>query len=133
MPESQPTPKSAPPDQVQLALERTYLAHERTLMAWVRTGTSLVTFGFTLYKFFQFLREQETNRNVPNAFGARIMGMLMIAIGVVTLVLACLQHRQSMKRLRAYYSEIPFSPALPLAILMSGLGLVMLLAPLFSL
>jgi len=36
-----------------LAYERTNLAHERTLMAWVRTGTSLITFGFTIYKYFQ--------------------------------------------------------------------------------
>ena len=42
------------PDQVHLALERTYLAHERTLMAWVRTATSLITFGFSIYKFFAF-------------------------------------------------------------------------------
>ena len=37
-----------------LAVERTRLAHERTLMAWVRTATSLISFGFTIYKFFEF-------------------------------------------------------------------------------
>jgi putative membrane protein len=36
----------------QLSIERTMLAHERTLMAWVRTATSLISFGFTIYKFF---------------------------------------------------------------------------------
>ena len=36
----------------QLALDRTRLAYERTLMAWVRTATSLISFGFTIYKFF---------------------------------------------------------------------------------
>ena len=40
-----------------LAVDRTRLAHERTLMAWVRTATSLISFGFTIYKFFQFLRD----------------------------------------------------------------------------
>ena len=35
-----------------LAYERTVLAHERTLMAWLRTAVSLITFGFTIYKFF---------------------------------------------------------------------------------
>ena len=35
-----------------LALDRTRIAYERTLMAWVRTGTSLITFGFAVYKFF---------------------------------------------------------------------------------
>ena len=36
-----------------LAVDRTRLAYERTLMAWVRTSISLITFGFTIYKFFQ--------------------------------------------------------------------------------
>jgi len=42
-----------------LAIERTRLAHERTLMAWVRTATSLISFGFTVYKFVQYLRESQ--------------------------------------------------------------------------
>ena len=33
--------------------DRTRLAYERTMMAWVRMGTSLISFGFTIYKFFQ--------------------------------------------------------------------------------
>ena len=37
----------------QLAVDRTRLAYERTLMAWIRTATSLITFGFTIYKFFE--------------------------------------------------------------------------------
>lgn len=41
-----------------LAFERTNLAHERTLMAWVRTATSLISFGFTIYKFFQLEKGQ---------------------------------------------------------------------------
>jgi putative membrane protein len=40
------------PDATKLAVERTRLAYERTLMAWVRTATSLISFGFTLFKFF---------------------------------------------------------------------------------
>ncbi len=36
-----------------LAIARTRLSYERTLMAWVRTAISLISFGFTIYKFFQ--------------------------------------------------------------------------------
>lgn len=42
------------PDSTHLALDRTWLAHERTLMAWVRTATSMISFGFAIYKFFQY-------------------------------------------------------------------------------
>ena len=49
-------PESLPSrlDSTQMALDRTWLAHERTLMAWVRTATSMISFGFTIYKFFEF-------------------------------------------------------------------------------
>ena len=44
-----------PPDvATRLAADRTWLADERTLMAWIRTATSLISFGFTIYKFFEF-------------------------------------------------------------------------------
>jgi inner membrane protein YidH len=46
------------PSSKELSLDRTIQAHDRTLMAWVRTATSLISFGFTIYKFFQYLREQ---------------------------------------------------------------------------
>jgi uncharacterized membrane protein YidH (DUF202 family) len=36
-----------------LAVERTRVAYDRTMLAWTRTATSLITFGFTIYKFFQ--------------------------------------------------------------------------------
>ena len=36
-----------------LAFERTRVAYERTMLAWVRTASSLITFGFAIYKFFQ--------------------------------------------------------------------------------
>ena len=50
------TEKSAPELDVgtRLAYDRTRLAFERTMLAWVRTAASLITFGFTVYKFFEF-------------------------------------------------------------------------------
>lgn len=36
-----------------LAFDRTRAAYERTMIAWIRTATSLITFGFSIYKFFQ--------------------------------------------------------------------------------
>ena len=121
--------KAAPaPDQLTLAWERTFLAHERTLMAWIRTGLSLTTFGFTLFKFFEFLHEHEPGKYEPQALGARTFGRLMIAIGIVTLALATWQHRQSMNVLRAHYPEAPRSVAMLLAVVISVLGILALIA-----
>ena len=36
-----------------MARERTILAADRTLMAWIRTTLSMISFGFTIYKFLQ--------------------------------------------------------------------------------
>jgi len=48
-------PRSAPPldDSTRLDFERTRASYEQTLMSWIRTATSLITFGFSIYKFFQ--------------------------------------------------------------------------------
>jgi len=37
-----------------LSFERTRAAYDRTVMTWIRTAASLITFGFSAYKFFQF-------------------------------------------------------------------------------
>src|SRR5262249_44626832 len=52
--------QSMPPLDIctRLAYEGTYLAHERTLMGWVRTAISLISFGFTIAKVFEYLCEK---------------------------------------------------------------------------
>src|SRR5215813_8132824 len=81
-----------------LAVERTLLAHERTLMAWVRTSTSLISFGFTIYKFFAYLVEAEGLQR-RRGLGPREFAMGMISIGVLTLVLAVIHERKAFKLL----------------------------------
>lgn len=120
-------------DQVKLALERTFLAHERTLMAWVRTATSLITFGFTLYKFFYYTHQERPPTHGEDLFGARTYGLCMMGFGVATLLIATLQLRQQMKILRNLYPEAPMSLTLILAGLMGALGLIAFTAGLFRL
>lgn len=131
MTDDETIPKAGPgSEQVNLALDRTYLAHERTLMAWVRTSTSLITFGFTLYKFFQYVREHEQTEPPNRILGPRLYGMIMIATGIGVLAMATLQHRQSLKRLGARYAAAPFSLSMALAGLISGLGILAFIAAL---
>ena len=110
------------PTSTDLAVDRTRLAHERTLMAWVRTATSLITFGFTIYKFFQFLREKGEVHN--HLLGPREFALLMIGIGLTALFLATLQQRREMKTLRRSYPAVPYSLATVLAALISILGIL---------
>ena len=121
------------PDATQLAVDRTRLAYERTLMAWVRTATSLISFGFTIYKFFEFLREESAGK-MPHAahlIGPRQFALVMILVGLGTLGLATLQHRRHMQMLRAQGALIPYSLAMILALLVVLLGFLGLFVVLF--
>ena len=111
-------------DQVKLAWERTFLAHERTLLAWVRTATSLITFGFALYKFYYFVHPTISPTHGEALFGARTYGLCMMGFGVAALVVATLHHRQQMKAIRGLYPEAPLSLSFILAGLMAVLGLI---------
>ncbi len=119
------------PDATELALERTHLSHERTLMAWVRTATSLISFGFTIYKFFQYMQEQGQVKPVERLFGPREFAQLMISIGVISLVLATLQNWRSRKKMKERYPEAPYSLATSLAAVISILGVLALIAVIF--
>jgi putative membrane protein len=111
----------------QLAIDRTRLAYERTMMAWVRTAASLISFGFTIYKFFQFELKTPAERQ-QHFIGPRGFALLMISTALVSLVLAGLQHRSSLKLLKELYGDIPRSVAGPVAWLVALLGVLALVA-----
>ncbi|HKQ76772.1 MAG TPA: DUF202 domain-containing protein [Blastocatellia bacterium] len=119
---------AALPSSTDLALDRTYLAHERTLMAWVRTAISLISFGFTIYKFFQYLREQGGTEPVNRVIGPREFALLMISIGLVSLLLATLQQWQLRKKIKRIYPEISSPLAAIMAGMISLLGILALIA-----
>jgi putative membrane protein len=107
-----------------LAVDRTRLAYERTLMAWVRTATSLISFGFTIYKFFQL--ELKGQAHVEPLIGARGFAMIMIATGLVALALSTFEHRQNMRVMREEFGHIPPSTAALVAGLIALLGILAL-------
>jgi putative membrane protein len=110
-----------------LAAERTRLAYERTLMAWVRTAVSMITFGFTIYKFFQ-LELGERASHQGQVMGPRGFALTMIGIGLTALLTSTIQHRQRLRALRAELGEngAPLSVAMLVAGLFSFLGLLAL-------
>ncbi len=109
-----------------LALERTFLAHERTLMAWVRTSTSLISFGFTIYKFFAYLVETEGRGPIKRGLGPREFALGMISIGVVALVVAVFQQRKAFKKLERENATKFSSLAEKMAAVIAVAGMVLL-------
>jgi putative membrane protein len=86
-----------------LAVERTFLAVERTLMAWLRTSLSMISFGFTLAKFFEYV-ESQRHAPIVGRFGGtwspRAVGTAMVVIGTVAMVAAVVQHGRRVSALR---------------------------------
>jgi putative membrane protein len=123
------TSTSGQPDSTQLALDRTWLAHERTLMAWVRTSTSMISFGFTIYKFFQF----EAGRGAPATHGwltPRGFALIMVSIGLVSLLMATISHRREVHGIAVHLGGRS-SKAEIVAILVSVFGIAVFLSAIF--
>jgi putative membrane protein len=112
-----------------LAFDRTWVAYERTMLAWVRTATSLITFGFSVYKFFEILRAENARTN--QLFGARQFGLLLVSIGLASLALATVEYRQNIRRLGEEYEGRPRSLAVIVAALISILGIVAMILMIF--
>ncbi len=117
------------PPATELALDRTRLAYDRTLLAWIRTATSLISFGFTIYKFFQYMDEKQPGRE--RLFGPRAFALFMIGTGLIALLLATIGHRRHLQTMRAKYGHVQYSLAAILGALISLLGLLSFLAVVF--
>jgi len=104
-----------------LAVERTVIAADRTLMAWIRTSLSMITFGFTIYKFLEALRQAEhlvwARPNSP-----RNLGLALIGVGTVALTVATVQHIQCLHRLASDRSQSPWSLVIIVAIFIALIG-----------
>lgn len=112
-----------------LAYDRTRLAYERTMMAWVRTAASLITFGFTIYKFFQI--ERAGREQEAHLIGPREFALLLVIIGLASLLLATLEYRHDTGILRAQYPDMPRSLANVVAFLIAVLGILALIVMIF--
>jgi putative membrane protein len=76
-----------------LATRRTIIASERTLMAWIRTALSMIGFGFTIYKFFQYLPAELAAGNVRRPQAPRNLALTLIGLGTLALMAASWEHR----------------------------------------
>jgi putative membrane protein len=106
-----------------LALDRTRMAAERTLMAWVRTALSMVSFGFTIYKFLQVLQEQST-LPVMRPQTPRDVGLTLTGIGTFAVIIACVQHWKYIKKLRPDQPYKPWDLTFIVACIIAILGLL---------
>ncbi len=115
-----------------LGYERTRMAADRTLMAWIRTSVSMISFGFTIFKFFQYLVDSSlTAGNFP-ANAPRNFGVALVSLGMFLQAMAIVEYYLFQRKLsRAKGVKFPVSTALVASILISLLGILVLLNLLF--
>jgi putative membrane protein len=111
-----------------LAVDRTRLAHERTMMAWLRTSVSLISFGFTIQKFFQV--ENKGISRFEGPLGPGNFGRLMILAGLIILVLATVEHRREVRAMRKQFPDVlvPNSMATGVSAVIAVLGILAMIS-----
>jgi putative membrane protein len=145
-----PVTASSAPDRISVELssrrtgmsfQRTRMSADRTLMSVIRTALSLIGFGFTIFQFFEKLREAGT---LSSAHAARNFGITLVALGIAMLVLGIVYHLQFMLGLRharhemtaegLIHGESRFPPSLTLitAIVLLIVGVAAIVSMLFS-
>jgi putative membrane protein len=113
----------------ELAFARTRAAYERTMLAWVRTATSLITFGFSIYKFFQL--EAPLRQERSHLIGPRQFALMLVSIGLFSLLIATLEYRWDIRALRTEYPNDRRSLAVIVAALIALLGFIALFGMIF--
>ena len=92
-------------------------------MAWIRTSLSLISFGFTIYKFLQEMNKVQ--RITLQDQGPRNFGLALVSLGTVALIVASVQHVGFIKELRRNDSgPHKLSLALMVALAICVLGLL---------
>jgi putative membrane protein len=114
-----------------MSFQRTRMSADRTLMSVIRTSLSLIGFGFTIFQFFQKLKDQSllTGAAPARNFGVALvlLGVAMLVIGIVYQIRFMLELRNVREAMRADglihgESQFPTSLTLITAILLLLIG-----------
>ena len=108
---------------------REHLANERTFLAWIRTSIALMGFGFVIVKFSLFLKQLSLlleSRGLPSKGYSSIVGVVMVAVGVMITILAFLQYKKNEEQLKNNYfvSTSMLSILVALIIIIGGIFLI---------
>jgi putative membrane protein len=116
-----------------LGYERTRLAADRTLMAWIRTAVSMISFGFTIFKFFMYLRESDILSGQLPLQGPRNLGLGLVGLGTFLLGMAIVEYLLYQRWLgREMKQKFPLSTTLIAALLITVIGILALFNLLFN-
>jgi putative membrane protein len=123
-----------------MSFQRTRLSADRTLMSVIRTAISLIGFGFTIFQFFEKMKEAEV---LTAAHAARNFGTTLVALGILMLAVGIVYHLQFMRALRhtrvemvaegLVHGQSPFPASFTLvtAVILLAIGVIAILSMVF--
>jgi uncharacterized membrane protein YidH (DUF202 family) len=124
-----------------MSFQRTRMSADRTLMSVIRTSLSLIGFGFTIFQFFEKLREAGsiTHAGAPRNFGIALvfLGIAMLAGGIVyhvQFMTGLRDERATMKGGGLIHAEsgFPISMTLITAVVLLLIGILAVLSMVFD-
>jgi len=101
------------------------MAADRTMMAWVRTALSMLSFGFTIYKF---LEDFEGRRKISSEYLPRNIGLFLAALGTVSIVMGTFEYWATLKELNRIDRFSLRRPVLLIALVLSGAGVALFIS-----
>lgn len=112
-------------DRTDMALARTVMAADRTLMGWVRTCLSMLTFGFTIYKFLIFLQDTPGKSRPVNPEGPMQLGLTIIGLGILSMLLGLIDYYSFFKRFGKSSHQNLWGSSFVIGVLILLLGLAL--------
>jgi len=114
---------------------RLLLQLETSLLMWLRTSLALMGFGFVIARFGLFLREIAQAQQLavqPRPWLVAVnsgLGTGLIGLGIVVMLLAVVNHRRAVERLRRGEFALPSSWSLSviLSLILAAVGMGMAL------
>lgn len=101
---------------------RTVMAADRTLMAWIRTSLSMLSFGFTIYKFLDALAE---HNEIAASHSPQRVGLFLAGMGTAAMVLGTISYWTTLRDLNRVEEFRLGRPVLIMALVMSFAGIAL--------
>ena len=104
---------------------RTVLAADRTLMAWVRTSLSMLSFGFTIYKFLETAAKAGA---LARPESPQKVGLFLAAVGTLAMVLGLIDYWTTLRDVQRINDFRLARPALLISLVMTLAGVALFAA-----
>lgn len=123
---AEPTPRVKQPARPSdLGELRTIMAADRTMMAWIRTSLSMLSFGFTIYKFLDALAD---SNQIAASHSPQRVGLFLVGMGTLAILLGTISYWTTLKDLNRVEEFRIGRPVLLMALLMSASGIALFIS-----